>query len=121
MSSELSMTPPKLCASSHIGIVEQAVLLGAPVNTGRGDNERWHMARRAVAGRLVNAYSRSDWVLGTVYAGSSGFVRAAAGLCPVEGVAGVENVNLTALVPGHFSYLERDVLAEVMEAVAVFD
>ena len=57
------------------------VLLGAPVGT-RG--ERWHMARRAVAGRLVNCYSRRDWLLSVVFSGSSGFLKAAAGLCPLE-------------------------------------
>lgn len=58
---------------------------------------RWRMARRAVAGRLLNCYTRKDWLLGVMAGGSSGWMRATAGLVPIE-VPGVENVNLTNLV-----------------------
>lgn len=44
-----------LCA----GVVEHVVLMGVPVST---RVERWAMARSAVAGRFVNAFSRRDWV-----------------------------------------------------------
>jgi hypothetical protein len=40
------------------GVVQHAVLMGAPVGT---DGVRWRMARRAVAGRLINCYTRRDW------------------------------------------------------------
>ena len=50
--------------------------MGAPVST---RPERWAMARAAVAGRLVNAYSRRDWVLGLIYRGSNGFIKGAGG------------------------------------------
>ena len=72
-----------VCAACS-GIVEHVVLMGVPVSTRA---ERWAMARSAVAGRLVNAYSRRDWVLGLIYRGSNGFVKGAGGLCPVA-VAG---------------------------------
>ena len=29
--------------------------------------EKWALARDAVAGRLVNAYSKNDWTLGVLY------------------------------------------------------
>ncbi len=74
------------------------------------------MARRAVAGRLITCYSRRDWLLGVVYTGASGFVKAAAGLCPVE-VAGVENVNLTSVVDGHLDYMAS--LPEVLDSLAL--
>ena len=41
------------------GIVEHAACLGAPVGV---TPERWGLARGVVAGRLVNGYSRQDWV-----------------------------------------------------------
>ncbi len=53
------------------------MLMGAPVST---RPERWAMARAAVAGRLVNAYSRRDWVLGLIYRGSNGFIKGAGAL-----------------------------------------
>ena len=44
------------------GIVEHAVLLGAPV---RADAPaEWAAARAVVAGRLVNGFSSHDWVHG---------------------------------------------------------
>ena len=94
-------------------MVEHAVLLGAPV---AAHAARWAMARRAVAGRLVNGFSRSDWILGVVFRASSGFVRPAGGLCPVK-VPGVENVNLGAVVKGHLDYAGN--LPEILELVGI--
>ena len=74
------------------------------------------MARRAVAGRLINGYCQRDWVLAAVYRASSGFVRQASGLCPVP-CPGVENVNLTSLVDGHFDYMHR--MNEILDILGV--
>ena len=52
------------------------MLLGTPV-TARA--ARWTMARRAVAGRLVNGYCRADWILGLVFRASSGWVQGRVG------------------------------------------
>ena len=90
-------------------------MLGVPVNV---RPERWVMARHAVAGRFVNCYSRRDWMLGLVYRGSAGFVKAAGGLCPVK-LAGVENVNLTGLVAGHFDYMTK--LQEILDLIHIRD
>ena len=97
----------------HAGLVEHAVLVGMPVSARPA---RWSMARRAVAGRLINGYSQHDWVLAAVYGATSGFARQASGLCPVPCV-GVENVNLTALVDGHFSYIPH--MAEILDILGV--
>ena len=104
---------PSRAGGGNGAIVENAVLLGAPV---AAHPARWAMARRAVAGRLVNGYSRSDWILGVVFRASSGFVRPAGGLCPVK-VAGVENVNLGAVVNGHLDYAGN--LPEILELVGI--
>lgn len=55
------------------GVVENAVLLGAPVSIRQ---ERWRMAGASVSGRFINGYSRNDWVLGIVYRGGSGTLYA---------------------------------------------
>ena len=55
------------------------------------------MARSVVSGRLINGFSRKDWLLGIVYRGTAGFVKDAAGLGPVPFI-GVENINLTSLI-----------------------
>lgn len=44
-----------------VGIVEHAVLLGAPVSV---DRVKFRTARSVVAGRFVNGHSETDWLLG---------------------------------------------------------
>ena len=94
----------ELCRQGARGIVQHAVLLGCPVGC---EVLRWRMARRAVAGRLINVYTRRDLLLGVMAGGETGWMRAVAGLVPVEGVGGVENVNLTGLLSGHAAYVEE--------------
>ncbi|KAF5735979.1 hypothetical protein HS088_TW14G00109 [Tripterygium wilfordii] len=45
-------------------VVERVVLLGAPISI---KDENWEAARKMVAGRFVNAYSSSDWMLGVAF------------------------------------------------------
>lgn len=76
-----------------------AVIMGAPAAT---DSATWAAAREVVAGRLVNCYSRSDWVLGFLHR-AEGVTRRVAGLQPVD-ANGVEDVDVTDLVKGHLRY-----------------
>lgn len=85
-----------------VGIVESAVLFGAPVTE---DPEAWRAVRSVVAGRLVNVYSSNDWMLGVVYRASA-MTTGAAGLRPIKCV-GVENVDATLYVKGHTFYPKR--------------
>lgn len=93
----------ELCRFNCKGIVEHAVLLGCTVTIVK---ERFVMARSVVSGRFVNAYASQDWLLGLLFRSTSGFIRPAAGLCPVD-VAGVENADLTGVVGGHFDYIKK--------------
>ena len=78
--------------------------------------ERWAMARSVVAGRLINGYSRKDWLLAVVYRGANGFIKDAAGFSPAP-FPGIENVNLTSLIQGHFEYTEK--AAEILELIGL--
>jgi pimeloyl-ACP methyl ester carboxylesterase len=49
----------ELAAMRARGVVEAALLLGAPVRADRPGE--WAAARAVVAGRLVNGYSSHDW------------------------------------------------------------
>jgi hypothetical protein len=100
-------------AVRRAGVVEHVVLMGVPVST---RSERWAMARSAAAGRFVNAYSRRDWVLGLIYRGANGFIKGAGGLCPMN-CAGIENINLTSIIAGHFDYISK--MPEILELVGV--
>ncbi|CAL4925857.1 unnamed protein product [Urochloa decumbens] len=82
------------------GIVERAVLIGAPVSV---KGEMWEPARKMVAGRFVNVYSTNDWILGVTFRASL-LTQGLAGIQAVD-VPGVENVDVTELVFGHSSYL----------------
>lgn len=95
--------------------------MGAPVPTSRDD---WKAIRSVVAGRVINIYSVNDYILAFLYRTSS-IQLGVAGLQAVEGVLGVENINVGHLVEGHLRYryvvgtLLRDVLGEDIEAAAV--
>lgn len=80
--------------------VSDAVLMGAPLGTGL---EKWSRARSAVCGRLVNVYSRADWILAFLYRYMEWGVRVS-GVQPVTKVRGVENFDVSGLVTGHAKY-----------------
>merc|ERR1719370_1507666 len=46
------------------GIVENVVILGAPLP---GDAASWRHVTKMVAGRVINGYCRSDWMLKFLY------------------------------------------------------
>ncbi len=78
------------------------MLLGAPVDK---DRTEWAKARRVVSGRLVNGYSKVDYVLGVLYR-LRGLLSTPAGLVPVA-CPGVENINCSEYVSGHVDYIKR--------------
>ncbi|WFD35651.1 hypothetical protein MCUN1_002509 [Malassezia cuniculi] len=91
----------ELSRKKAYGIVQNVYLLGAPVSA--RDNE-WHQARAVVSGRFVNAFSRTDWLLSYLHRAASGGLRSIAGLHPIVPGCGIENVDVTHLVPGHLAY-----------------
>ncbi|MFZ5480464.1 MAG: DUF726 domain-containing protein [Myxococcota bacterium] len=90
-----------LARTGDHGRVHDAVLLGGAFTARRSD---WHEVRPVVAGRLVNAYCTSDWVLAFLYRTAELQVDAA-GLGPVA-ADGVESIDVTDLVGGHMGYAE---------------
>uniref|UniRef100_A0A9L0SGN0 Transmembrane and coiled-coil domains 4 n=1 Tax=Equus caballus TaxID=9796 RepID=A0A9L0SGN0_HORSE len=78
------------------GIIEDVVLLGAPVE---GDAKHWEPFRKVVSGRIINGYCRGDWLLSFVYRTSSAQLHVA-GLQPVLlQDRRVENVDLSSVLP----------------------
>jgi len=82
------------------GLVESVVLIGAPTPS---DTSDWRVMRSVVAGRLINVYSENDYVLGFLYRTSS-IQLGVAGLQKVEGLPGVENIDVSDAVSGHLRY-----------------
>ncbi|XP_004679417.2 PREDICTED: transmembrane and coiled-coil domain-containing protein 4 isoform X2 [Condylura cristata] len=96
------------------GIIEDVFLLGAPVE---GDGKYWEPFRKVVSGRIINGYSRGDWLLSFVYRTSSVQLRVA-GLQPVMlQDRRVENVDLSSIVSGHLDYAKQ--MDVILKAVGI--
>nr|XP_018904904.1 PREDICTED: transmembrane and coiled-coil domain-containing protein 4-like isoform X2 [Bemisia tabaci] len=97
------------------GIVQDAYLIGAPCTANSTD---WAKLRRVVAGKLVNGYSRSDWLLRFLYRTLSLSRRGVAGLQPIKlEDRRMHNVDLTKIVGGHFEYPDK--IVEILMEVGV--
>ncbi|RDL36703.1 uncharacterized protein BP5553_06055 [Venustampulla echinocandica] len=83
------------------GLVQNVFLFGSPIVAKK---DEYLKARSVVAGRFVNGFAKNDWILGYLFRLTSGGVSRVAGLAPVEGIPGLENLDVTELVPGHMSY-----------------
>ncbi|KAJ5129432.1 uncharacterized protein N7515_005471 [Penicillium bovifimosum] len=97
------------------GLVESVVLMGSPTPS---NTEHWQKIRSVVSGRVVNAYSENDSVLAFLYRTSS-LQLGVAGLQPVEGVPGVENLNVSELISGHLRY--QYLLGRILTLVGLQD
>eukprot|EP00916_Digyalum_oweni_P003144 GHVL01005658.1.p1 GENE.GHVL01005658.1~~GHVL01005658.1.p1 ORF type:complete len:975 (-),score=236.98 GHVL01005658.1:1958-4603(-) len=75
----------ELHAMGRTDCINNVVLIGAPISG--VNSKRWSRARQVVSGRLVNVYSRSDWLLGFLYRYCEWGLHVA-GLQPVTCVAG---------------------------------
>ncbi|KAL8827626.1 MAG: hypothetical protein Q9170_006938 [Blastenia crenularia] len=89
-----------LARRKAFGLIESVVLIGAPAPSTTGD---WRVMRSVVASRLVNVYSENDYVLGFLYRTSS-IQYGVAGLQKIDGLPGVENVDVSETVSGHLRY-----------------
>ncbi|XP_032424044.1 transmembrane and coiled-coil domain-containing protein 4 isoform X1 [Xiphophorus hellerii] len=96
------------------GVVEDVVLLGAPVD---GSEKSWERMVKVVAGRIVNGYCRGDWLLGFLYR-SSAAQMSVAGLQPIDiQDRRIINVDLSSVVKGHLDYMRQ--MDTILVAVGV--
>lgn len=93
------------------GLVETVVLIGAPTPS---DTSDWRIVRSVVSNRLVNVYSENDYVLGFLYRTSS-IQYGIAGLQKIEGLPGVENVDVSESVSGHLRY--RYLIGHILQKI----
>lgn len=104
-----------LARRKAFGLVESAVLIGAPAPSDTAD---WRVMRTAVSGRLVNVYSQNDYVLGFMYRSSS-VQYGVAGLQKVEGLPGVENFDVSEDITGHLKY--RYLIGSILKKIGFED
>ncbi|KAF2262372.1 DUF726-domain-containing protein [Lojkania enalia] len=93
------------------GLVESVVLLGSPIPSDAAD---WRRIRSIVSGRVVNVFSTNDYILAFLYRTSS-VQYGVAGLQPILGVHGVQNVDVSEIVDGHlrYRYLTGSILKKI--------
>ncbi|KAI0485451.1 DUF726-domain-containing protein [Xylaria cf. heliscus] len=82
------------------GIVENVALFGAPCPS---EIRVWTAMKSVVMGRLINVYSKNDYLLGFLYR-TCAWNFGIAGLQPIEGVPRVENVDLSDAINNHLDY-----------------
>lgn len=104
----------ELAKRKAYGIVQDVYLFGATITAPKAT---WLNVRSVIAGRFVNAFATSDWLLGYLFRFTSGGLNTVAGLRPVEGVPGLENVDVTDKVAGHLSY--RSCMPALLEVVGL--
>lgn len=86
------------------GIIENAVLLGAPVSAAP---ERWAKILPIVSGKLINGYCQDDWLLKFLYRTSTATMRIG-GLQPVAlENRKLENHDLSDIIKGHMDYAQK--------------
>lgn len=89
-----------LAEKRAFGIVENVIFIGAPCPT---EIRVWAAMKSVVAGRLVNVYSKQDYLLGFLYRNSS-WHYGVAGLQKIEGLKHIENLDLSHAVTNHLQY-----------------
>ncbi|KAL8825464.1 MAG: hypothetical protein Q9170_007778 [Blastenia crenularia] len=96
-------------------LVESAILIGAPTPS---NTASWRMLKTACSGRLINVYSTNDRVLAFLYRTSS-IQYGIAGLAPIQGLSGVENVDVSEAVDGHLRY--RFLIGKILSQIGLQD
>lgn len=91
----------ELADKGAYGLVQNVYLFGSPVVAYK---DEYLKVRGVISGRFVNGYSSNDWILGYLFRATAGGIMRVAGLAPVEGIPGLENVDVTKLVNGHMDY-----------------
>lgn len=101
----------ELAEQHAFGLVESAVLMGAPVPS---DSKSWRQIRSVVAARVANVYSTDDYILGFLYR-STKLEFGVAGLQEVKDVHSIENADMSKLVTGHdrYRYLVGAILTKI--------
>lgn len=89
-----------LAERKAFGLVDTVVLIGAPAPS---DAPMWQRLRSVVAGNIFNVYTENDYILGFLYRTHS-LQLGVAGLQPIQGVRGIQNLDLSAEVSGHLRY-----------------
>lgn len=105
----------ELAERKKFGLVESVCLLGSPVPS---DPIIWRRIRSVVAGRLINVYSKKDYLLAFLYRANN-LQYGIAGTQAILDVQGIENVDVSELVDGHTQY--RFLIGNILQNLGLED
>ncbi|KAI5862610.1 DUF726-domain-containing protein [Durotheca rogersii] len=91
----------ELARKGAFGLVQNVYIFGSPIVVKK---EEFLRARTVVAGRFVNGFNRTDWILGYLFRLTNGGIRRVAGLASIDDIPGLENLDCTEFVVGHMDY-----------------
>ncbi|CCW69129.1 unnamed protein product [Phytomonas sp. Hart1] len=83
-----------------LNLIDNVFLMGAMVPV---DTDVWMQMREVAAGRLINLYTRGDWILWMMYRVNETDLKPMAGISPVN-LPGIENIDVTPIVEKHLDY-----------------
>ncbi|KAL8714802.1 MAG: hypothetical protein Q9220_001315 [cf. Caloplaca sp. 1 TL-2023] len=91
----------ELANRGAFGLIQNVYLFGSPIVANK---DEYLKVRTIVSGRFVNGYASNDWILGYLFRATSGGIMRVAGLASVDGIPGLENIDVTKIVNGHMAY-----------------
>ena len=92
-----------LAQEGQLNLVHNVVLAGVPTSH---NSKNWKLARSAVTGRFVNAFSPKDWMLGFLYRYNEWQLHVA-GIQAVPSPRSIENVDIGDVIKSHADYCEK--------------
>jgi len=102
----------ELSKSDAIGMIENVVLLGAPIESER--TTQWKAARRVVSGRFINCYCFKDWMLAYIFRCSLVSYELA-GLQPTFSKLGIENRDVSDVIQQHSDYTDPSNIMKILQ------
>mmetsp|Transcript_15602 Transcript_15602/g.20345 ORF Transcript_15602/g.20345 Transcript_15602/m.20345 type:complete len:151 (+) Transcript_15602:1648-2100(+) len=92
-------------------IIEDVILMGLPNHYNR---DTWCDIRRVVNGRLVNCYSKNDWILQIMFQLKKISVKPVCGTIPID-IDRVESYDVSQIIQNHGDYCVK--VSEILKMV----
>lgn len=114
---ELSKRSGKEFEKKQFGKIDQVILICSPISPTPSE---WQTVRKMVTRRLINVYSKNDWVL-TILARldslfSSKMSTQVAGLMDV-GLYGITSIDVSDLIQGHLELNSK--ISQILERINI--
>jgi hypothetical protein len=83
--------------------IKDVILLGGAID--RTNEQEWNQCANAVSGRIVNCWSKHDWILAGLYRTANAFSSEPIGLGAIQSnLSKIVNIDVSDIVTGHMDY-----------------